>query len=218
MKNIYIVGGNGFARECYYNILRMRKTDLSIQFAGFLGHGGYGHTVDYIDLQRYYKGEVSDHTFKADEYVVIGAGYPDLREKIYKELKARADVKFFTIYVGERPQNSVHLGEANIVTPIVYMSCNIDIGNGNVFNGDVIVGHDVKIGDFNFFGPRSQILGNVSVGNQNQIGANSILLAHSKIGNNNKIAPLSAVYKGCKNNCYLLGNPALKVGDVGNEQ
>lgn len=32
----------------------------------------------------------------------------------------------------------------------------------------------------------------------------------------NKIAPLSAVYKGCKSNSYLSGNPALKIGEVKN--
>lgn len=29
------------------------------------------------------------------------------------------------------------------------------------------------------------------------------ILPHSKMGNNNKIAPLSALYKGCKDNCYM---------------
>ena len=94
------------------------------------------------------------------------------------------------------------------------LTSNINIGNCNVFNGDIIVGHDVEIGDFNFFGPRSQILGNVKVGSSNQIGINAILLPKSKIGNNNKIAPLSAIYKGCKDNCYMLGNPALKIGEI----
>ena len=78
----------------------------------------------------------------------------------------------------------------------------------------VNVGHDAEIGDYNFFGPRSQILGNVKVGNSNQIGANTILLPKAKIGDNNIIAPLSAVYKGCKNNCYMSGNPALKTGKI----
>ena len=83
-----------------------------------------------------------------------------------------------------------------------------------MFNGDIIVGHDVIVGDFNFLGPRSQLLGNVKIGNINTIGANAVLLPNAKVGNNNKIAPLSAVYKGCKDNCHMLGNPALKIGDI----
>ena len=88
------------------------------------------------------------------------------------------------------------------------------MGNCNVFNLQIVVGHDVKIGDFNFFGPSSQILGNVTIGNSNSFGANSICLPHSKIGNNNKITPLSAIYKGCKDNCYMMGNPARKIGEI----
>ena len=212
LKNVYIVGGNGFARECYYNLLRMQKSDSSIQFGGFLGHGGYGHTVDYKDLQKYYAGEVAEHPFKENEYVVIGAGYPELRQKIYADLK-KINVKFFTVYVGEKLPASVEIGEANIFVPPFLCTCNIKIGNANVFNGDVCVGHDSVVGDFNFFGPRSQVLGNVKIGDFNQIGANVILLPKCKIGNGNKIAPLSAVYKGCRNNSYWAGNPAVNIGN-----
>ena len=208
MKKIYIVGGNGFARECYYYLQDIKD----IEFAGFLGHGGYGHTVDYLDLQKYYLGEVTEHQFKDDEYVVIGAGYSILRQKIYNELKAK-NIKFYNLIKNSYICASTTIGEANVILSSSFTS-NIKIGNGNVFNGDIIVGHDVSVGDFNFFGPRSQLLGDVKVGNMNNVGANAILLPKAKIGNNNKIAPLSCIYKGCKDNCYMQGNPALKVGDI----
>lgn len=47
--------------------------------------------------------------------------------------------------------------------------------------------------------------------NGNTIGTGSVLLPNCKIGDNNKIAPLSAVYIGCKNDCHMLGNPAMKI-------
>lgn len=217
MKRIYIVGGNGFARECYLYLTWMTGVDPDISFAGFLGHGGYGHTVDYLNLQEFYLGEVSEHKFNIYDYVVIGAGYPDLRKKIYEELKARK-VQFFNLiapYVYINP--TVEIGEANVFVAPFTPGPNVKIGNGNVFNGGVVVGHDAKIGDCNFFGGKSHVLGAAIVGDYNQIGTASILLPHSKIGNNNKIAPMSCVYKGCKNNCYMQGNPALKIGDVDEE-
>ena len=212
MKKVFIVGGDGFARECYWRLNEMKRTDASVEFAGFLGHGGYGHTVDYKHLQEFYLGEESDHTFKDDEYAVIGAGYPELRRKIYNDLKKR-DVRFLNI-ICTPLDPSVCCGEANIFVPPFFGSVNLTIGNGNVFNSNVIVGHDTEIGDFNFFGPRSSVLGIVKIGNDNIVGTNAVILPHAKIGNNNKIAPLSAVYKGCRNNCYMLGNPALKVGEM----
>ncbi len=211
MKKVFIVGGDGFARECYNHLSVMKSYDPSVEFGGFLGHGGYGHTVDYKHLQEFYLGEESDHTFKEDEYVIIGAGYPDLRRKIYNDLKKR-NVRFFNLILGKYG-SSVTFGEANI-SLYTSLTVNTKIGNGNVFNGAVIVGHDTEIGDFNFFGSRSSVLGIVKIGNDNTVGTNAVILPHAKIGNNNKVAPLSAVYKGCRNNCYMLGNPALKVGEI----
>lgn len=213
IKKIFIVGGNGFARECFHNLCIMKKNDPEIVFGGFLGHGGYGYTVNYLELQKYYIGEVSEHEFDENEYAVIGAGYPELRTKIYKELKSR-NVKFFTINPEGRLHDSLEIGEGNIFVPPFLYSCNVKIGNANVFNADVIIGHDAVIGDCNFFGPRSQLLGSVIIGDSNTIGANAILLPCSKIGNSNKIAPLSAVYKGCSNNSYWAGNPAVKIGEL----
>lgn len=212
-RKIYIVGGDGFARECYAHLTDMARKDDSIVFSGFLGHGGYGHTVDYKEFQNFYKGEVADHVFGVDEYAVIGAGYPELRAKIYHDLK-RQGVRLFTIISGTEEFNRfVTAGEGNIFNHS-FPSPNVKIGNGNVFNHEVIVAHDVEIGDFNFFGPRSQILGGAEVGSFNTVGANTVLLPKAKIGDNNKIAPLSAVYKGCRNNSYWAGNPAVKMGDV----
>ena len=76
MKTIYIVGGDGFARECLYFLLGVAKKSGDIIFGGYLGHGGYGHTVNYKSQQYLYKGEVSEHKFGENEYVIIGAGYP----------------------------------------------------------------------------------------------------------------------------------------------
>ena len=212
MKTVYIVGGDGFARECYMHLQTITGYGSEIKFGGFLGHGGYGAGVDYKSFQRLYIGEVSEHQFTTDEYVVIGAGYPNLRKKIYTELKARG-INFFNIITpscGIEPSSEI--GECNVIVEFSKISVNCKIGNGNVFNCNIIVGHDSTIGDFNFFGPRSSILGNVKIGNENQIGTNSVLLPKAKIGNNNIIAPLSAVYKGCKDKCYMAGNPALKEG------
>ena len=214
MKKIYVVGGNGFARECYNYLIDINKINPEIVFAGFLGHGGYGHTVDYLNLQKFYKGEVSEHKFSENDYVVIGAGYPKLRSKIYYDLKAMG-LNFYTlITVNSYINELVDIGEGNIFNETNITSPHIKIGNANLFNDEIIIGHDVEVGDFNFFGPRSQLLGNVKIGDMNQIGANSVLLPGAKIGSYNKIAPLSSIYKGCKDNCYMLGNPALKIGAV----
>ena len=208
-KRIYVVGGDGFARECFHNIQKMRKIDDTVEFAGFLGHGGYGHTVDYKDYQKFYLGEVDEHEFSEDEYACIGAGYPELRKKIYEDLKARG-IHLANIYTEPLCESAV-IGEGNVILHSNGLAPNVTMGNGNVLNGAVIVGHDVKIGDFNFLGPRCMLLGYASIGNYNTLGAGAIIMAHKSIGNNNRIAPLSVIYRNCRDNLCMIGNPAKRM-------
>jgi len=211
-KVLYIVGGDGFARECASYIQELEKECADIEFGGFLGHNGY--RVDFKALDHFFKGDVSEHEFLEDEFAVIGAGFPELRTLIYADLKDRNIPLINLIAKDCFIHPSVEMGEGNVFAPPFQSSVDMKIGNGNVFNGGVNTGHDNVIGNFNFFGPRSQILGNVKVGDNNVIGANAVLLPKCKIGNNNVISPLSAVYKGCRNNCYMHGNPAIKTGDT----
>ena len=58
MKTIYVVGGNGFAKECYNYIRILSEKTHEIQFGGFLGHNGY--VVDFFDLNGFFKGDVAE--------------------------------------------------------------------------------------------------------------------------------------------------------------
>lgn len=211
-QRVFIVGGDGFARECASYLMELEQDGADVEFGGFLGHNGY--RVDFRSGESFFRGDVSEHVFAPGECAVIGAGYPGLRLKIYADLKAR-DIRLFNLVArGCFIHPSVELGEGNVFAPPFRSSVDMRIGNGNVFNGGVNTGHDNVIGDFNFFGPRSQLLGGVRVGNRNIIGANAVLLPKCRIGDDNKISPLSAVYKGCRNKCYMHGNPAVKTGVV----
>ncbi len=214
MKKIYVVGGNGFAKECYQYILFMSYQNPEIVFGGFIGHNGY--KVDFKDLNKYFICDLSEFEFKEDDYAAIGAGYPELRKKIYEDIKKKQNAKFYTLALAPYCYISplVEIGEGNIFVSPCTPAPHSKIGNGNLFNSDVVISHDVEIGDFNFFGGKTQILGGAKIGNGNTIGTASVILPKAKIGNNNKIAPISCIYKGCKDNCYMQGNPALKVGDI----
>jgi acetyltransferase-like isoleucine patch superfamily enzyme len=213
MKKLFIVGGDGFAREMLVHIRLHPSFGSEFDFGGYLGHGGYGHTVDYKDGQCHYKGELLDYAFGENDYCIIGAGDTALRKIIFQDLKNGGVKMHNFISSGCVIGDSVTLGEGNVILYST-LTANISMGNGNLLNCNVAIGHDCDVGDFNFFGPRSLALGWVKIGNGNSLGAGSIVLPKAKLGDNNKIAPLSAIYKGCKNNGYYLGNPAVKMGSI----
>ncbi len=211
-KRIVIVGNSGFARECYIMLRHIMGADPGISFRGFLSFEGY--EADLKELAPYFLGIDDDYAFAGDEYAVIAIGKPELRKRAFEKLTAR-DVALFTlIHPHSYVDPSTQIGVGSIIGYNTYVSCNCTIGNGNVLNGLIHIGHDSSMRDFNFVAPGVQILGCVSIGSQNSIGATSVILPHAKIGNNNIIAPLSSIYKGCKSNCYMAGNPAVKIGSA----
>ncbi|MBQ9405739.1 MAG: transferase [Desulfovibrio sp.] len=207
-----IVGNSGFARECHSIVRVLMAADASVTFRGFLSFEGY--KADLGELSSFFLGTDDAYEFTPKECVVIGIGDPFLRHKAYAKLKKRG-VRFHNlVHPDVYVDSSASLGDANILTSGCYVSCNCRLGNANVLNGVVHLGHDAVLGNYNFVGPGVQIEGFASVGDCNSIGTMSVLLPHSKIGSRNKIAPLSAVYKGCGDDAYMLGNPALRVGQV----
>ena len=56
MKNLYVVGGNGFAKECVQYIRCNAALGQDVKFGGLVGHNGY--RVDFGDLNLYFCGDL----------------------------------------------------------------------------------------------------------------------------------------------------------------
>ncbi len=209
MRNVLIIGNAGAARECYWLLCEVMRQRKDLAFKGFLsfeGHAGELHELAHLQL-----GIDDEYTSNQNDIFVLGLGLPALRAKAFHKWKAKG-VEFLTLI---HPVTTILpgaiIGEANIFACATYISCNTVIGNANYMNGSVTIGHDVTVGDANFFGPFSLVLGNVQIGSQNSLGVRSVILANARIGSGNIIAPGAFLYKGCRDNKIMAGNPALSV-------
>lgn len=210
-KNLIIIGGGGFAIECYNIIRNLEKRDDSIVFKGFTAVGETN--LKKYDLQKYFLGNYNELTFSQDDYFIIGIGTPSVRKKIFEEFKAR-NCKFYNLVACNSDlSNIVIKGEGNIICPNSGGAA-YKIGNGNLINAFSGLAHDVEIGDFNVISAFCDITGHAKMGDLNFFGSHCVMLPKAKIGNNNKIAAGSVIYKGCKDNCVMQGNPAIKIGNV----
>ncbi len=218
MQNIIIIGNSGAALECHAcvkEILAISSFYTLYDFKGFLAYNGFAGSLG--SLQSLSLGSDTDYTPLENDIFVLGIGDNTIRKSAYEAMKSR-NGKFMnlispSVFIGE----NVQIGEGNNILKHCSISENITIGNANYLNGHIILGHDVQIGDYNFLAPRSTVLGNVKVGNNNSIAPQATLMEKSKIGNNNKIAPSAVVYKGCKDNAIMAGNPALKIASTESE-
>lgn len=216
MQRAIIVGNSGAARECHQLLMdciwQSPTMRFDLFFGGFLSYKNY--QSDLGPLSGSFLGDLDSFTQETADRFIIGVGDPNLRYEIFHALKER-DCHFINLispwsYV---PGDFV-MGEANIISSTCNFSGGSSIGDGNYFNGNVRLGHDVTIGSCNFFAPSATILGGAKVGDRNLMAVQSVLLDHAKIGDNNRIAPGSIVFKGCRDNCRLAGNPALKIASL----
>ena len=216
MYKLVIIGNSGAARECYDLFLQMQAASLQLRrthtFKGFLSWRN--HPMKLCMMSSYNMGDASCYTPCEEDCFAIGVGAPQLREEIYlycQEWK----VRFFTlVHPLSEISESAEIGEANIFQRNSTVFANARVGNANYFNGAVNVSHDAFVGDYNFLGPFSLVLGEARLGSSNMLGARCTLLPHAQVGNKNLLAPGSVIYKGCKDYCRMVGNPALNIGNV----
>lgn len=208
MKNIIFIGAGGFASECYSILIENIKNDKTFCFKGFLSTS---NDLEPYGLQHLYLGNYENYKFSKDDYILIAIGEPRVRESLYNNFKAKG-VNFYTLIAKTAViPNVENIGEGSIIANFVTIAMNTKIGVCNVLNTHSGIGHDSLIGDFNTFSTFTDICGFAMIGNNNFFTSRCSVLPHSKIGNNNKFLPATVVYKKCKNDSIMQGNPALKI-------
>lgn len=213
MQRIFIIGNSGAARECYWIIQDIKRADATFakqyEFAGFFAW--QGHAGDLADLAHMLQPELENYAIQENDIFIIGIGKPELRRDVYVTMKKRGACFLNLVHPLADVCPSALIGEGNIFHRHSTVYANARCGNANYFNGYVNISHDTIIGSYNFLAPYSIVLGNARIEDLNHLGPHSVLLDKVSIGSGNIISPGSVVYKGCKDNCRLLGNPALQI-------
>lgn len=215
MPKILIAGNSGAARECYWILRDLQASAPGL--ASYYEFGGFyrwrSNPDNLAELQEFSCGPLEDHVFTQNELAVIGVGSPALRRDVFIFLKERGVSLMNLIHPWTSICPSAQLGEGNTFQRGSTVYANAKIGNGNYLNGAVNISHDAEIGDFNFLAPYSIVLGGARIGNLNHLAPHAVIMEHARMGNCNSLAPGSALFKGCKDNARLSGNPALKTGE-----
>ena len=208
-RNILILGNAGAARECYWGLREVMERDATLRFKGFLAFEG--HPENLRDLASLQLENDESYRLEPGDEIILGLGEAGLRRRAFAKWKTRGARFMNLIFPTCSISGELDMGEANIIGYASGISNNVRMGNGNFLNGRVLFGHDVSIGDFNFFGPDSIVLGQASLGSLNTVGVRSVIMPKARLGDGNTVVPGSFVYKGCKDNQMLMGNPALPV-------
>lgn len=215
MRDIYIIGSGGFAKEVFFLIEEINLVEEVFNFCGF---------IDYMPKEKeLIVGEKKYCVFDEKLFlnsmdtkeaaVAIGIGSPENIYKVTEKYKSYLFPNLIHPSVIAK-WDSIKLGVGNVITNNCTLTVDIQIGSFNIFNIGTVVGHDAIIGSFNAFMPRIQVSGASIIGDTNFFGMNCSILQCVTIGDKNKIGAHSLVTKDVGNSSLVVGIPALKKRDL----
>ena len=204
---IFIIGCGGFAKEVLF-LLEEVKGSLK-DFKGFIDYkpkknriSCRGSEFSVIDEADFLSGNYKKNEIE----LYIGIGDPKIIKTISEKFN---DYKFPNlIHRNVIKDESVFLGQGNIITAGCILTVDIKIGSFNIFNLNTTIGHDTMISNFNVFNPGANVSGSVVVGSENLIGTNSTILQNLRIGDNSILGAVAVLSKDLGSNLIAVGIPA----------
>lgn len=208
MKDIAIYGFGGFGREVACVIQAINEIEPTWNLIGFFDdwhvegeENRYGKVLGGIDVVNRYPQKLS---------VVMAIASPCVLQKLTREM-VNPNIEFPNIIAPNVlffDQESVEMGQGNVITYGGRVSCGVKFGDFNLLNGCVSLGHDVQIGSYNMLQPEVRVSGESIIGDSNFFGVRSIILQGIRIGNNTRIGAGSVVIRKTKDGMLYFGNPA----------
>ncbi len=211
MKDIAIYGAGGFGREVACMIRAINEVDPQWNFIGFFDDGLvkgtkniFGEIIGGIDDLNSWNKELN---------VVFSIATPHILKKVVGKI-TNTNIKFPNLVapnVNFLHQESLQIGQGNLLFFGTRVSCEVTIGDFNLLNGFVSLGHDVQIGSFNVLGPMVRLSGNVTIQDENFFGVQSIVLQGLKMGCKTKVGANSVIIRNTKDETLYMGNPATRI-------
>lgn len=176
---LLIIGTGGLAREAAQLARQIDPDAIRWNQISFVAedHSSVGQRFSHGEI-RFTDAKL--HSYVANADVVIGIGNPKVRREIAQSLSDHSKFSFPNLIHPSVDIESicVRMGQGNLVTKGVVVTCDIEIGDFNVINWNSTIGHDVSIGSYNVINPGCNLSGHVSVGDECLIGTGTQVLEH----------------------------------------
>jgi sugar O-acyltransferase (sialic acid O-acetyltransferase NeuD family) len=212
MKDLFIIGSGGFAKEVAFVVFEINKQSNEYNFSGFVDTAeDKFRNIGKVAYPIIPENEFLNNEAYANAAVAIGIGNPKIIEKVTSKFRSN---KFSFLYPNIIHPNvlghwdSIILGVGNIITANCVFTVDIIVGSFNIFNLSTTIGHDTKIGDYNVINPGVNISGGVKIGNKNLLGTNSTVLQYISIGDNSILGGTALLSKNLDSNWVAVGVPA----------
>lgn len=207
LKNIFIFGSSGFAKEVFWLIKEINLVNELYKFSGFVDITTKETVKIGLEVYPVYREDAFFMNKHKNECFAIGIGNPSIIEKIFSKY-SNFDFPNIIHPNFQTDKQSLTIGLGNIITSGCTFTTDVKIGNFNIFNLHTTIGHDCIVGNCNIINPGTNISGGVKIGNNNLIGTNSTVLQNLIIENNSVLGAGSVLTKNLESKKISVGSPA----------
>lgn len=206
-RNIVVIGTSGFAKE----IIFLLKNSYTVDHKQWNIIGCIGEEIDREKKILGYPVLGNDEyllNYEDEINVVIGIGNPLIKKRVVEKLKNNPQLLFPNIIAPTvRMDDSITMGEGNIICDMNILTTDVTIGNFVTINLSNTVGHDSVIADYVTINPGCNISGNVEIGQATAIGTGAKIIQKLFIGEESVIGAGSIIIKDVKRRTTVVGNP-----------
>jgi sugar O-acyltransferase (sialic acid O-acetyltransferase NeuD family) len=208
-RDLLIVGAGGLAREAAMVAEQINARTHKWRFVGYvdaseerIGEAIGSGTIVGTDDWLVNRDEAAD--------VVVAIGEPRIRAAVVGRLRGAEQLRFPNLVHPNVSLDAtrVELGDGNVITAGVALTCDIEIADFNYLNLNATIGHDVRIGSFNVLNPGANVSGRAVINNEVLVGTGAQLLEGVKIGNGAVVGAGAVVVKDVPEGLTVVGIPA----------
>lgn len=208
-QKILIFGIGDFAELMYHYL---RSSSL-YHVVGFCADKDFMSSKTFCQLPVH-EFENIESIFSPEQYkffIAVGYSHMPARVTVYNKVKAK---KYFCInYISPQAivDESVSMGENNVIFPNVVIEPFVKIQNNNIIWSSSNICHNVEIESHSFIASQSLVGGFSKIGHNCFIGFNSTILHNVYIANETLVGAKSLVMQNTEPYSKYIGIPAEKV-------
>jgi len=208
MKNLVIIGAEGFAREIYDLANYCYSDDKEFRVKGFICDDP--SNVEELGYPPVLS-KVSDYEIKPDDLFFCGIGKVFERKKTIEIIKNKGGRFINLVHPTSIISPSVRLGIGVGIKAFCVLSSNVEIGDFTFLQSSVIMGHDVRVGKFCHFNSFSFLAGYTRINDLVTVNAGAKILQNVIVEERSVVGAGSIVIKKVVKGTTVFGIPAKKL-------